>query len=572
MEEHKQEMEDFLRFINSSLEVSETGVSDWIEMKSILELEEVGTDEQKEDILRRKIKVCQKIIGVFIGNQNSDKMIYVIEMGVVTSLLRFIDSQQLDKIQIYHIWAFFVFTCASNNQICLHLFNLNPFPTLVRLLDHSDSLVINKVVLSIFNIIIPGSNLTETASVHPYYESLEVVDGIQKLFDLYSRISNEEDKDAIVESIGNIYRAQEIPNDDMKKQIVSHLKQILMRVGDDQKAHAQIALSYLVQNSENLTEIKKGIDIDQIANNLKLNVDENQISFDCWIIIALLENRADDELRKRIIDSGYVRDLLIQFLTNDQESITLPHVHSFYVLTTPISEEVLQLLYSAKPYPALVKLLNHNDCQIVDYIVASIYSILTNTQGSLNSQELTQTVHPHFVDMQACGGVQKLFSLFQRNLNKYSRDHSAICVGALYGNKEITDRNIRREIISYLKLLQSDYHDQLKYIANSTLIDLGKNEEFQINNEFNLFLCGIDGMIMIQPMKAPNGKYYDYKNIQQYLSSHDNQDPDGNAIEITQLHFDNDLQEIIKKFVIDNPDHPLIRPGFHQEMKMINKQ
>ncbi|KAA6381624.1 MAG: hypothetical protein EZS28_022849 [Streblomastix strix] len=474
-----QETEDLLRSINGIDEIQELKQSDWIEMENVLEIVEVGAEIQKEEIRQKKIKTCQKIISIFIGKENNEGKKLAIESGIIEALLHLLMTYPSDNITISHIWALYIFTYSSD-EIKLLLISKNPFQALLHLFDHPNIFVVNRAVVSIYNILLAGSNTTASSEHHPQFTAIQALDGIQKLYALFQKNVSQYSKKFSAECIYRLFRAKELPNQ-MKREIINHFKAILIRSEDDEKAFAKNTLSQLAQNSANLAEIMKDVDFDQIANNLRKKLDRNeeqqkqikiQQDGDCWILASILQGREDDELRLRIINSGIVDALLNILLTRDLNTITRAFSQAFIILTNPSNNEIRQSFYEKHPYPALIKLLNHPNNDITDDSITSIYTILivgTNTT-SISEQ------HPHFAEIQSCDGIRKLFDLFIRNdITKRIKDRSALCIGNLFRSQEIPDKQMKTKIISHLKALLNSSDDWGKNAAKNAIKYLSQN-------------------------------------------------------------------------------------------------
>ncbi|KAA6394251.1 MAG: hypothetical protein EZS28_010226 [Streblomastix strix] len=223
----------------------------------------------------------------------------------------------------------------------------------------------------------------------------------------------------------------------------------------------------------------KGIDMKSIAEELRKPYDgtleqkkeiQNKQEGKCNILYAIIHDRNDDEIRKTIINSGIVDYLFFIFDTRDLSSITIPYVDVIRQLTAG-SDEVRLLLYSKKPYPYLLRLLNHQDNQVLLYTINSIFNILLTGSNTTSSSSL----HPHFDRMSTYGGIEKLYSLFKRtDINKEIKDTTAICIGELF-NKAQIPHSMRTEIISYLKTLINDSDKWTKNSSRITLKNLAQN-------------------------------------------------------------------------------------------------
>ncbi|KAA6383818.1 MAG: hypothetical protein EZS28_020656 [Streblomastix strix] len=475
-----QETEDLLRQINGIDNSKELKQSDWIEMKNELEIVESGTELQKEEIRQKKIKTCQKIVSIFIGKKNNEGKKLAIESGVIDALLHLLMAYPLDNITISHILALQIFTYSSSNEIKLLIISKNSFQALLRLFDHPNIFVVNRAVVSIYNILLAGSNTTTTSEPHPHFATVQALDGIQKLYALFQRNMSQFSKDFAAISLGELFISKELP-DNMKREIIGHFKAILIRSEDNEKDSAKDALSQLAQNSANLAEIMKDVDLNQIANNLRKKLDGNeeqqkqiqiQQDGDCWILVSILSGRKDDELRLRIINSGIVDALLNILLTRDLKTITHAFSQVFFILTTKSNSEIRLLLYEKHPYPALIRLLNHPNNDITDDSITSIYNIII---VGINTTSISEK-HPHFAEIQSCDGIRKFFDLFKRNdITKRNKDTTAECIGNLFRAQEIPDKQMKTEIIAHLKALLNSSDDWEKNAAKNAIKYLSQN-------------------------------------------------------------------------------------------------
>ncbi|KAA6329531.1 MAG: hypothetical protein EZS28_053599, partial [Streblomastix strix] len=179
--------------------------------------------------------------------------------------------------------------------------------------------------------------------------------------------------------------------------------------------------------------------------------------------------------RIRGIDCGITEALTNNFQKFElEEQISSTQSGAFFQFTCPTNNGISLLIFAKNPFPGLIRLFDHSDHQVVHDAIASIHNIIL---GATKTTPET-TIHPHFANIQSCGGIEKIFSLFQRFVSKYSKDTAALCLGQLFRAQEliIGSKPAKQEIISYLKKLSQDEDQWLVKTAYSRLRNLSKNE------------------------------------------------------------------------------------------------
>ncbi|KAA6369602.1 MAG: putative G2-specific protein kinase NimA [Streblomastix strix] len=252
------EMWNLLNILDDKQDCTQITSQQWIEMKNELEKEERGTDSQIEEIRKKKIDVCQEIILAFSdGQEHNEIKKQTIEAGVIDALLHLFNSQPLESITLSHIWTFFVFTYNTSNEICLLITEKKPYPALFRLLDHKTISVVSRATSAILNILIGVTNLTPVNQPHPHFQSVESCGGIDKLYSLFKKNLSPGTKTCSARCIGNLFKAKEITNIDMRKDIFAYLKTALSSSESWIKDDAKWPLKMLAENSVNRLEIEK---------------------------------------------------------------------------------------------------------------------------------------------------------------------------------------------------------------------------------------------------------------------------------------------------------------------------
>ncbi|KAA6389762.1 MAG: hypothetical protein EZS28_014706 [Streblomastix strix] len=147
---------------------------------------------------------------------------------------------------------FFNLAFSDDNKVRQLLIDKQPYPALLRLLDHSDNYVVSDAIVSIVNLIITGSNTTPSNSHHPHFEIISSAGGIKRIFALFqSYNSNKFIKDTACLCLGILFRAKEFTNVLMKNSIIKHIKTLLTDSDDWTKQSAKFSLKDINQNEGN---------------------------------------------------------------------------------------------------------------------------------------------------------------------------------------------------------------------------------------------------------------------------------------------------------------------------------
>ncbi|KAA6381128.1 MAG: hypothetical protein EZS28_023347 [Streblomastix strix] len=108
---------------------------------------------------------------------------------------------------------------------------------------------------------------------------------------------------------------------------------------------------------------------------------------------------------KQAIEAGTVDALLRLMSTQPLERISLSHIYTFFIFTNSSSDEIGEMLYHRYPYISLIHLFEHQDFFIINRTAISMFNLLNNSARTRPST----APHPHYQNMIAFGGIQKLF-------------------------------------------------------------------------------------------------------------------------------------------------------------------
>ncbi|KAA6379905.1 MAG: hypothetical protein EZS28_024569 [Streblomastix strix] len=457
-------------------------------IESDLDQELEGDEEEQQSILHNQ-KTDLLLISTILDGPDDDELLKrIISSGIIENIIFIFNNRDLNSISRAYSKTFFDLIISSNDKSTHLIYNKNPYPGLIRLLDHSDDLILGDVVASIFHILQAGSDTTPETEPHPHYEIIQEYDGINKIIALFQKNAKQYCKDRAAICIGYLFKAREITDSQMRQDIFNHLKSLLSDSDDWVKERAKDALKHIVQNDANRSEIMKNFDYNAIANNLQKELkgseQENKEiiqkqEFDCLLFYSLLCGRVDFQLRRDAINTGIV-DMLFQiFASRDLDGITKPYTRGFFVFTYPYSFPVSQLLIEKQPFPSLLRLLVHQNEDIVSNIIASIDNILY--AGAIGT-ELT-SLHPYFTNLASADGIEKIYTLFKRSTHKFNKKVSAICLGIAFRAQEIKDSHMRKDIIAHLKSIIHDPDEETRNEVRLALKCLSQNQVNKVEIE-----------------------------------------------------------------------------------------
>ncbi|KAA6389219.1 MAG: hypothetical protein EZS28_015251 [Streblomastix strix] len=212
----------------------------------------------------------------------------------------------------------------------------------------------------------------------------------------------------------------------------------------------------------------------------------------CQKIIMKYKDKKDDDGRQNAIETGVTDELSTIFESRDLTSISLPFIEAFFCISFPGDKvDFRPIIYKRKnSYPGLLRLLDHKNSDMVLHDITTIVSILNGGIGSTKETEQ----NPHFQSVEECGGIQKLFTLFQKTSDKVIKDKIAVSFGRLF--KAHADEWARSNsilTINYLAQNEDNYTEIMKEFDPLTVIQdlrlpiIGNEEErIQIQHKKNL--------------------------------------------------------------------------------------
>ncbi|KAA6400033.1 MAG: hypothetical protein EZS28_004441 [Streblomastix strix] len=232
----------------------------WIEMwKDLSKPIGIVCGQEGSIDLQRQIEICEYLIEIFKDiNKNDQNRKRCIKSGIAKALVNMFENWKVEDIKEQHSQAYFRLSMTNNNEIKQLLFTLDPFKGLLNLLNHSNNNIQLQGINSIFNIQTGGSNTTSDSDIHPQFDSIASIGGIEKIYEFMDRKkADKQDKDLSAITIGQLHRAKKIENIETSNNVIKHLKSIVNDQDEWTKHNSRIALRYLAQNLNNKKEIEK---------------------------------------------------------------------------------------------------------------------------------------------------------------------------------------------------------------------------------------------------------------------------------------------------------------------------
>ncbi|KAA6393498.1 MAG: hypothetical protein EZS28_010978 [Streblomastix strix] len=400
------------------------------------------------------------------GSSKKLKMqgMFLIQFQIIDQILNIFEKRDLQTITNPFTQVILKTTSNINDETRLELLKKNPYSALIRLLGHQDDDIINDAIFSIRNILINKPDSSVESQSYPHSEMIQQCDGINKMFDLFHRNTNKILKDNAVICIGLVHINRDIEDMVMSREVISHLKTLLVDSDQETQDYAMFALQYLSTSYVNLAEILKGDLLaqirNQLVNDLKGSEKQRKIVLKdqqnkCKLLSIILSEREgdeNDELRDQVINSGIIDELFKIFATRNLNLIPLSFTDVIISISNHCNDELNEQIINKNPFPGLIRLLDHPNQNIVDNVIISIYGLIVTKETILNLGP-----HPHYNTIAAL------------------RFFAIALIGHLYKAREISDISMRRDVVSFIK---KQYLQNLEHRpeAKRILIYLAEND------------------------------------------------------------------------------------------------
>ncbi|KAA6392871.1 MAG: hypothetical protein EZS28_011602 [Streblomastix strix] len=228
----------------------------------------IGSKDQKT-----KIKEQSEVLSIIISqtyqlDDDDEGKKRTIVSGIAEGLLQILQNYPLREITENNSKAYrhLAYTSDENKRL---LYQKDPLPVMIRLLDHTESKIVNHAIVTICNFLYSEVDQQEN-KIHPHFQDLNKCDGINRMYQLFKKGPYKYSRDRAAIAIGLVLRSQEInvpvpakqkgnANASMKQEVIAHLKMLML---DDPeqwiKDAAKDALKGLAKNEANRVEISKG--------------------------------------------------------------------------------------------------------------------------------------------------------------------------------------------------------------------------------------------------------------------------------------------------------------------------
>ncbi|KAA6373523.1 MAG: hypothetical protein EZS28_030950 [Streblomastix strix] len=226
-----------------------------------------------------------------------------------------------------------------------------------------------------------------------------------------------------------------------------------------------------VMELQDWNEMKQELEKLEGGTQLQIDIIRQKKIKTCQQISAYLFGQTDNEIRTQAVEAGIVNALLKIFSTYSLESITPSHAWTFFEFTYIIDNQISYNTFKNINFTGLVRLLDHPDITVIHRVSTSIQNIIRGGQNSTDGSSKS----PYYQSLASCDGINKLFILFKKNLSKYSKDNAAVCISLLFRSKEISNVEMRKEVIAHLKAAYLGSEESIKRNAIWGLRYLAQN-------------------------------------------------------------------------------------------------
>ncbi|KAA6393910.1 MAG: putative transposable element tc3 transposase [Streblomastix strix] len=469
---------------------NQSDIIDYSEVLETLRIPLTGSIMQMKIIWEQQQIVCQKLIARFKDKEDDEGRSNAINAGITVELAKIYESRDLSSISLPFIEAFYCISFPGvhydfNTKIYQ---KCNPFPGMFRLLELQNFEML-RIVIKIICGLIGGGEWSDNLE-HPYFQSIISINGGNKLFSLFQRndVDNKIRNVAAI-SLGRLFKAQELPRN-MKQSIIDHLKSITSDADEWTRFLSRRAINILAQNEDNRTEIMKVFDPFIVSQDLRLPIVGNEETrkqiqqkknFHCILLQEMFE-KAEDNLLKRLVGTGIIEAFLYFFETQDLNMLTRDPVENFRRLRSFSKSQIDQIKKEKRYYPSIIRLFGSQYPEVIYEANLLIYSDFDT------GADLAKDNQPNllFEEISECGGIEILFDLFQRNLDKDSRNYAAKLLVVLFVNQEFPNAQLRKEIIEYwiTPLINSNSDEQKTHIwsLNRLAMVVGNHAEILKGN------------------------------------------------------------------------------------------
>ncbi|KAA6398731.1 MAG: hypothetical protein EZS28_005740 [Streblomastix strix] len=113
-------------------------------------------------------------------------------------------------------------------------------------------------------------NTIEDTDPNPHIDILQSINGIKKLYSLFSKTKDKQTNDTVSICIGKVFHAKKIPDMDTQVEVITHLKRILSDLDKWTQDASKFALIYLVSNESNYKLVMNSINIKVITKTRRI--------------------------------------------------------------------------------------------------------------------------------------------------------------------------------------------------------------------------------------------------------------------------------------------------------------
>ncbi|KAA6403591.1 MAG: hypothetical protein EZS28_000883 [Streblomastix strix] len=158
-----------------------------VQIRDTLTMEIKGNEKQRKFLFDKLERKCIILKTLLNARQDDEFKVLIIDIGIIDALLKIYatyDFKLLTQVLTSIIKELLMY---SKYKSIKQFISRNPYPALIRLLDHPNGQFPMICIFFIHNLLSCAINETNRTALHPHYDIIASCDGIQKIYSQFKR-------------------------------------------------------------------------------------------------------------------------------------------------------------------------------------------------------------------------------------------------------------------------------------------------------------------------------------------------------------------------------------------------